>query len=259
MIARKLPLKNALTQLELDQLGEVERALLRHIAQHRFTLTCVLRRLFRMSGSELRERLTPLVEGSAALLCTETIPGSKQLAYSLNDLGMEAMCLMGECQCVLHAGAGSNHIMERALSTLWYCNMGERKLGYLDGSTTRQRFGDLLPASPHTVSRNSGKEIVERLYIPSPHMLASDVARHVSLDLSRRALAEPEVRAWISHGRYSIALLADESNRLDELRSAIERRLLDASVPVHYELAPAPRSLDRFIAEHEAQKKLPGA
>jgi len=255
--ARWLPLKTERTQLALEQLGEVERAILKHIAQHRFTLTCVLRQLFRMSANELSERLAPLTSGSSALLLREEIPDSEQHAYSLSDRGVEAMSLLCEHRCLLHAGTGTNHILERALSTLWYCSMGERRLSYLDGSATRERFGDLLPASPHTVSRVADKEVVERLYIPSSHMLASDVARHVSLDLTRRALAEPEVRAWISRGRYHIALLADEEQRLVELRSATERRLLDASVPVHYELAPAPRSLDRFVAAHEARKSSP--
>ena len=67
-------------------------------------------------------------------------------------------------------------------------------------------------------------------------MLASDVARHVSLDLTRRALSEPTVRAWIAHGRYRIVLIADDETRIAELQGATEGRLLEASIPVHYAL-----------------------
>jgi len=47
-------------EIELGYLGEVERALLRHIGQHRFTVPLVLERLFRMDAKQLECLLAPL-------------------------------------------------------------------------------------------------------------------------------------------------------------------------------------------------------
>lgn len=222
-------------ETDLGHLGEVERALLRHIGEHRFTVPLVLERLFRMNAAALERLLTPLVRQPAALIGVDRLLGTDTARYSLTQLGVRTLQHLGEGHAGLASGPGSDQAAKRSLAMLWYCCMGKQRKQFLGGSAVRERYGDLLPSSPHALLPSSNKETLERLYVPSPRMLASDVARHVSLDLTRRALAKPEVRAWIARGRYRIVILVDNDARLAELQSAIERRLLDASVPVHYE------------------------
>jgi len=200
-----------------------------------------------MNAARLERLLAPLSQGPAPLLSIYRKAGSNLAMYTLTEAGVCVLQELGEAHACSQAGPGPQQAVERSLSMLYYCCMGAERFGFLNRGAVRERFGDQLPASPHALIKTGNYEIIERLYVPSSRMLASDVARHVSLDFTQRALSEPTVRAWIARGRYRIMLIADDEARIAELQGAIERRLLDASVPVRYALVQCEGDVEEAV------------
>jgi hypothetical protein len=238
-----------------------KQAILTHLAVYRFSIRTLIEEHI-ISGDASRELNELKVEGLINIY--PRLLGGGRSVYQLTPAGAREVSRPASI-----AAAPKPQGLIANLSLLWFCFNGETKRFRLEPADQAELLAnaDEKPqvVSYHVLEPRQGGSFIYRVYVPTPRAKKTEVERTL-YGIASAARKSTKANAFVSAGRYGVAVLVQNADRAKAIRGFLHRterktrsvtKMLSVQVVLVPDfLLPAASSVPRRVFDAKLEKPI---